>query len=176
MFNIYHSVLWGDFAFVHLQLNLLLMKFVIRFILFFVVLLSCTSSFAQRGCDARLWKYVYNPQWLTIKKTCMSATGTVYSVLNQEDGNVHIRLDLDPGQGNLLSDKNISEQYGCLLVVPVCACEVTYPDARETCEGYINDVQIPQRGKRVKVTGTYVFNFQHGWYEIHPVTSITVLD
>jgi len=163
-------------AFVHLPFKMKAMKYASKIILFFIFLITVVSARAQKGCNPDIWDYVYNKEWLQIKKTCKSVTGVIYSAQTQTDGNLLIRLDLDPGQGNLLSEKNISDQYGCLVVVPICACEITYPDVGEACRGYINSVTVPKRGSHVKVTGIYVYNLQHGWYEIHPVTSIVMIN
>jgi hypothetical protein len=133
------------------------------------------STYAQKDCDPTLREYVYNKEWLRLKKDCLTVKGTIYTAKHEEDGNVNIRISLDEGQEHLVNDKNRSEQFGCLLAVPICVGSVTYPDAIDACEGFVNKIKIPKNGTHVRVTGTYVLNFQHGWYEIHPVSSIEII-
>jgi len=43
------------------------------------------------------------------------------------------------------------------------------------CNGFSQDVYTPDMlGGHVRVTGAYVTDMEHGWTEIHPVTSITI--
>ena len=125
-------------------------------------------------CDASLWNHVYHSYRLQVIKSCLTVTGTVDVVRNEKDGDEHILLHLDAGQENLLNNKNIEAQKGDLVLEPICAKAVTQEDAIGPCSGYLNNVQIPNAGDKVSVTGAYVLDKEHGWMEIHPVTSITI--
>lgn len=133
-----------------------------------------TDSSSIDPCDPSLWNHIYNSYRLQIIKECITVTGTVDAVNDEKDGDEHILLRLDAGQENLLNDKNISEQKGDLVLEPVCVNEVTQADAIVPCSGYLNNVQIPELGDKVNVTGTYVLDKEHDWMEIHPVTCITI--
>jgi Protein of unknown function (DUF3761) len=39
------------------------------------------------------------------------------------------------------------------------------------CAGYKNSMSIPPVGTHVSVTGPWVLDLDHGWLEIHPVSS-----
>lgn len=93
----------------------------------------------------------------------------------EADGDWHIQLRLDPGQEGLLNAKNISDQAGSLVLEIVCANTVTQADAVSACASYQNTVPVPQVGARILAVGAHVLDTAHGWNEIHPVWSITVL-
>jgi hypothetical protein len=45
----------------------------------------------------------------------------------------------------------------------------------EVCSGFSQAVfSADMIGKHVAITGAYVMDMEHGWNEIHPVTSIVV--
>ncbi len=149
-------------------------KPLLPFILLFAV--SFHSQGQNIPCDASLWQHVYHKYRLKVIEECKSVTGVVVSLRKEKDGDYHIRLRLDPGQGDLLNEKNIEKQQGCLVIEIICANEVTQQDAIGACSDYVNNVSIPARGQHIKVTGSYVYDSQHGWNEIHPVTGVVVLN
>jgi len=151
------------------------MRYFSSIVLFLAALFANSSSFAQKGCDPRLWDHVYDKEWLRLKEYCITVKGTIYTTTYQDDGSAHIRLLLDKGLDSLLNNKNISDEYGCLVVTPICVGQVTYPNAIDACAGMANTVKIPKNGTRVKVSGIYVFNEKTGCNEIRPVTSITTI-
>ncbi len=54
---------------------------------------------------------------------------------------------------------------------------VTQKDTKKehVCDGFSQHVYTPNMlGSHVRVTGAYVTDMEHGWTEIHPVTSITI--
>lgn len=124
-------------------------------------------------CDATLWKHVYNPDRLQVVADCKEVTGTIEELDQNEDGDTHMLMQLDPGQEDLLDKRNLKKKEGNLVVEVVCANEVTDKKAREACKGYSTNVQIPKVGDHVRVTGSYVIDSHNGWAEIHPVTSIS---
>ncbi len=97
------------------------------------------------------------------------------SVRDEKDGDVHIQLSVDGQYKNMLNDKNYSGQDACLVVELICAKKVTQPDAIEPCSGYYNNVVEPHVGDNITVTGSYVLDKQHGWNEIHPVSSLSII-
>lgn len=145
------------------------MKFLI--VLFFSTL-SCFTSAQTYPCDAALWQHVYHKYRLRVIEECKTVTGVVISVRQEKDGDYHIRLRLDPGQEYLLNAMNMEKQHGCFVIEIICANKVTQQDAIYACTDYVNQVTIPARGQHIQVTGSYVYDSQHGWNEIHPVTSI----
>jgi hypothetical protein len=146
-----------------------------------VLLLLILSNLAlnislSAQCNSSLWKHVYNPERFKVWKKCTSITGTINLVRPLEaDGDYHILLHADPGQGHLLNQKNMDSQRGCLVIEIICVKKVTQTDAIEACKNCPKNITIPKKGQRVKVTGSFVTDQQHGWNEIHPVSSVEVL-
>jgi len=106
----------------------------------------CRSGSALAG--------VYHPQRLKVKNRCRVAVGTVEEVKPEVyDGDVHIRLRLDPGQDGLLSSGNA--RVGGALIVEI----IPWDRAR---------VLVPVVGQRIQVVGPWVDDTAHGWNEIHP--------
>ena len=123
-------------------------------------------------CDQRLWEYVYKPERLHVLKSCISVTGSVEEFRRESDGDVHIRLRLDPHFQLLLNERNISRQHGDLVLEPVCQVRVRQADAVELCSRYTGPYFEPQVGQRYLVWGAYVYDADHGWNELHPVSSM----
>jgi len=123
-------------------------------------------------CDQGLWQYVYNPGRLRIIKPCISVTGAVDEVRKEADGDVHIRFRLDQEFEPLLDEKNISRQQGDLVLEPICQGKVRQADAAEPCSRYNGPYFEPEVGQRYLVWGTYVHDADHGWNELHPITSM----
>ena len=123
-------------------------------------------------CDQSLWEYVYNPGRLRILDPCVSITGTVEGVRKEADGDVHIRFRLDQQFESLLNEKNISRQQGDLVLEPICQGKVRQADAAEPCSRYGGPYFQAEIGQRYLVSGTYVHDADHGWNELHPVTSM----
>ena len=125
-------------------------------------------------CDSSLWLHVYHSYRLAVNTQCMTITGTVYSLIYEADGDIHIRVTLDTEYNYMLNSYNYSGQYGKLVCEPVCATTCTQLDAEASCAGFVNTVFIPTVGEHVAVTGSYVTDNDHGWNEIHPVTKIKI--
>src|SRR6266699_3131312 len=134
-----------------------------------------TPAVSSNGCNQALWSYVYNPSRLKILNQCLQVTGTIEVIRLEKDGDDHILLKLDPGQENLLNEKNIAQQHSDLVLEPVCLHTVTQADAKSSCNGFHSNVAIPRVGTHVKVIGSYVLDTAHGWNEIHPVSTINNL-
>lgn len=127
------------------------------------------------SCDTSFWNYVYNPERLQVIDKCKTVTGVIEESSADEDGDQHMLLKLDNGQEGLLTKKNIKKKQGDLVIEAVCANKTTLGKVGNTCNGYINKIQIPKVGDRVKVSGSYVIDSHNGWSEIHPITKIEIL-
>lgn len=130
------------------------------------------SSAPTGGCDASLWKFVYNPERLNVLDTCKVVTGIIEESDANEDGDQHMLLKLDAGFEDLLTKRNMKKKQGNLVIEAVCMNNITEKKVGKTCEGYVNHVQIPKVGDHVRVTGSYVIDSHNGWAEIHPITRI----
>ena len=130
-------------------------------------------SFGQ--CDPTLNKYIYHPDRLVVIKECTTVTGIVTAVISDPDGDYHIRLKLDAGQEDLLNGKNKTAQHGCLVVEIICAHKVTQKDAMKSCASCKNKIKKPNKGDHITVTGRLVTDNVHGWNEIHPASSISLI-
>ena len=135
---------------------------------------SSTVSTSSNQCDQSLWNHIYNPARLQVIDTCKSVTGVIESKRVEKDGDYHIRVKLDPPFSNLINSANIKNQFGDLVVEPICVNKVTQADAISACQNFRQNISIPPIGSHVNITGSYVLDREHGnWAEIHPVTSIT---
>jgi hypothetical protein len=130
-------------------------------------------------CAADPKAHVYRPDRLELLAACVELTGTIEEESSQEDGDYHVRLRLDPGQTcagqPCLDGRNLSQLGGDLLVEPVCENPVTRKEAVAACQGYHNPLVLPPVGSHVAAVGPFVLDIDHGWNEIHPLESITVV-
>lgn len=133
------------------------------------------NNSAPGGCDADLWKYVYNAKRLKLVDQCITVSGIIKESSENEDGDHHMLLKPDAGQQTLINNRNIKSKEGNLVIEAVCANNTTLKKVGSTCEGYVNKVQIPKLGEHVKVTGSYVIDTHNGWAEIHPITKIDII-
>ena len=153
-------------------------------------LLISLASIAAHGqtCDQSLLQHVYNPQRLIVKTPCIEVTGTIVDATanqskhqpdgtrHEKDGDTHGWLKPDPQFQNLVNAGNVSDEGGNLVFEIVCKFPVKQADAKASCVGFQNSVQIPPVGSHVRIVGQYVQEKNHKkWMEIHPVTSITVI-
>jgi len=98
---------------------------------------------------------VYHPDRLQVRDPCRRITGRVSTVRSEEDGDVHLGIDLDRPYRGMLMQNNASEQGGNLVV-----------EFMPRDHGHLTE---PSVGNRVLVIGAYVDDTEHGWSEIHPV-------
>jgi hypothetical protein len=96
----------------------------------------------------------------------------VQEIRKEADGDVHITFRLDQQFESLLNEKNISSQKGVLVLEPICQGKVRQADATEPCSQYNGPYFELEVGQRYLVSGTYVHDTEHGWNELHPVTSM----
>ena len=144
-----------------------------------------TENNQPASCDMSLWVHVYHGRFpsaedrLRVINPCMTVTGTVMTARREKDGDWHILLDLDPEFNSMLNKVNSEQQHGYLVLEPMCSNPVTQTDTLEegVCEDFSQTIfDFDLLGKRVGVTGAYVIDMQHGWTEIHPVTSIVPIN
>jgi hypothetical protein len=137
------------------------------------------------SCDMSLWAHVYHGRFpsaedrLHIINPCISVSGIIVGARREKDGDWHVLLDLDPEFSSLLNQANLQEQQGRLVLEPICSNPVTQSDTLEerVCEGFTQNIfGTDFVGQRVVVRGAYVIDMDHGWTEIHPVTSIVPIN
>jgi Protein of unknown function (DUF3761) len=114
--------------------------------------------------------HVYSPDRLQLLASCVTVTGVVDVIRKEKDGDLHVLLRLDPGEEKYINAKNAQEE-GDLVLEPVCVDQPTQADAVSACAGYRNPLSIPPVGAHISVTGPWVLDLDHGWLEIHPVSS-----
>ncbi len=129
-----------------------------------------TSQQASVCANAEPLNHVYNPDRLVVLEPCKTVSGTVMKVIQEQDGDTHVRLNVDPQYSNTINQANINGQHGYLVLEIVCAYPVTQTDAIDACTKYTNEIRIPKVGEHIEVTGQFVSDSDHGgWNEIHPV-------
>jgi hypothetical protein len=135
---------------------------------------TSTAAESTTGkCDESLWDHVYNPSRLQIVDSCITITGTIDSIRAEKDGDLHIRLSVDSQYSHLINQANKDNQFGDLVLEPICVREVTQASAISACQNFRQAIDIPPVGTHVTVTGSYVLDHEHNdWAEIHPITSI----
>lgn len=140
----------------------------------FLSVSAFTAYKSAAQCQDTLWSHVYHSYRLYVNDSCMSADGTIWSLIYEADGDIHIRLSVDSPFLYMLNAANYSGEYGKLVCEPLCATTCTQTDAIASCAGFTNTVFIPAVGEHVIVTGSFVTDNDHGWNEIHPVSKITI--
>ena len=130
----------------------------------------------QAQCNSSLWSHVYEPSRLQIKQACITVTGVVTDFHDNEDGDVDIRLAVDPPFQNLLNNGNITNLSGHLQTEAICQTRIQQgaSAAAAACKGFAGSVRVPRVGDHVQVTGRYVLDLNHGWMEIHPISALVV--
>ena len=134
---------------------------------------------------------VYLPGRLELMDRCMTVSGTVDCLKNEPDGDVHIRLRLDPQYARLLMPANslqtCVDQPGPHLVVEIIPQHPggLFRTNNADAGGFITPAK-PNPQDHIVVTGPYVVdtNVFHrvlyqgrpaeNWAEIHPAWAISV--
>ncbi len=144
-------------------------------------------------------KHIYDPSRLVVLNPCKTVSGTVLKVINETDGDAHIRLKVDSQYSDTINKANIDGNdtaieivcvfdhlglspaataglpCGNLVVEIVCASKTTKMSAMDACSGYDNKIKVPKVNDHIVVTGQFVSDSDHGgWNEIHPVYEIDV--
>jgi len=135
---------------------------------------AAAHAAAATGCDDSLWQHVYHATRLVAVEKCIEVTGTIHHTKREADGDDHIQVEMDPPFDKLLNSRNMQVQAGSLVVEPVCEGPVTQTDAVGACKDFHSPVRIPKDATKVRILGSFVLDTEanHGWTEIHPVTSI----
>ena len=125
---------------------------------------------------ASISSHIYNSYRLQIVKSCITASGTVDRVIEEADGDVHLRTNLDPAYSNLTNSGNEGyPNYGDLVVEIICVNPPSQTDAIPACQNYTNQIPVPSAGQHIVITGPYVPDTDHyNWAEIHPVYSLVI--
>jgi hypothetical protein len=133
---------------------------------------STSPSLATRAKCGDPTAHVYHPYRLEMRNPCQTVSGVIRSIRTEGDGDLHVRLELDPQYANLINSMNVQGQHGDLVLEPVCEGQVTQADAVSACSGYSNPIRVPPIGTHVVATGAYVLDQPHGWMELHPLFDI----
>ena len=114
--------------------------------------------------------YVYRPERLQLLLPCLRVTGTVTYVHTEDDGDVHLRLRLDPPFDGLLVEGNKATS-GDLVIEPVCFAIPLHADALRLCAADPDRLpSVPELGDHVWMEGRYVLDIGHtAWAELHPL-------
>ena len=130
---------------------------------------------ANPQCDTSLWPHMHDVQRIKIVTACVTVTGAIATVGTSEDGDIDMGLKLDDPFANLLNSANITKLNGNLQIEAICQAPVhaDVPDAVRACANFSGTVPIPAVGTRVRVTGVYVLDSDHGWMEVHPISVMT---
>ena len=111
-------------------------------------------------CPGNALMGVYHPYRLHVLATCQWYMGTVVAVRPEDDGDHHIDVAPDPGYSKFLNDGDRAHQQDGLLI--------------EVMKG--QQLPIPFEGEHISVFGTWVYDADHGWNEIHAIWAIKYLD
>jgi hypothetical protein len=125
-------------------------------------------------CNNAIWKFVPDKEKLNVIDSCKTVRGTILQSIGQKNGDQLLLVALDAGQNGLLTKANIKKKDGNLVVRVLCVNSVKRKKPRHACDGYVNEVRIPETGKHVSITGSLVMNTAHGWTELYPVSGIDV--
>lgn len=150
--------------------------------------LFTTGVGVSQSCDASLNAHVYHgPRWahgvgadavsrLRILKYCATVSGTLHFVRYEKDGDLHLTLSLASKDSSLLAPANAKE-HGQLVIELMCVKTPSQADTvhEHVCDNFSQKYTPAMNGKAVKVTGVFVQDMEHGWNEIHPVTSLQLL-
>jgi hypothetical protein len=135
------------------------------------------SSTSSSTCSdpTSISSHVYNAYRLQVVKSCATASGTVDNVIEEADGDVHLRTNLDQAYSNLTNSANDQYQYGDLVVEIICVSPPSQTDAIPACQNYTNQITVPNVGQHITITGPYVLDTDHyNWAEIHPVYTLVI--
>jgi PASTA domain len=104
-------------------------------------------------CPANPLRGVYHPYRLSVLKACQWFAGAVVAVRPEDDGDYHVDIRPNKGYGEFLDSGDVNRQHGGLLI--------------EIMPG--QKMPIPSVGDHVSVFGTWVYDTDHGWNELHPL-------
>ncbi len=126
-------------------------------LLTFLLPLVSIAAYGQTcsGSD-QLMTHLYNPTRLEVAKGCITVRGKVIAKMSQDDGDIHYRLKLDPGQGSGLINKgnDAKNQKRFLIFEPVCVSKIKAngkPNrpALAACRNFRQQVLLPNKGDHI---------------------------
>src|SRR5690348_6978041 len=97
-------------------------------------------------CDQALWQYVYHPARLQVLDPCISVSGSVEEVRKEADGDIRILFRLDQQFESLLNEKNVSSQFGDLVLEPICQGNCQCERVKETANFRTSFPEVLFRG------------------------------
>jgi hypothetical protein len=103
---------------------------------------------------------VWRPARLHLLDPCKRIHGRVMRVEHEQDGDLHVKVLLDPGERGLLRRGNVEVQHGWLIM------ELMPRDA--------GHLPAPRPGQRIVAVGAWVTDLPHDWNELHPVWSLAL--
>lgn len=132
---------------------------------------------------------VYHPARLVVERPCITVSGVVDCVRSEADGDLHVRLRLDPAFAAVLTAGNdgqtCSGHPGPHLVVEIipqhCGLQ-SQADAGDNCadRGGFTTPAAPPTGGHASITGPLVVDTAAGhgvggtgWAEIHPAEQVS---
>jgi hypothetical protein len=113
---------------------------------------------AATTCPANALLGVYHSYRLHVLGTCRWYSGTVERILHEGDGDTHVDIAPASGMARFLDQDNYSAQHGQL----------------------VNEIMPGQHfpilfvGEAVQVLGTWVYDADHGWNEMHPIWDLKI--
>jgi hypothetical protein len=117
-------------------------------------------GFPSVECPSTPLRGVYHSSRLQVLGTCAWYSGTVERIISEDDGDYHVDVAPAHGYPHFLDSDNDSLQHGQLV------CEIM-PGQK---------LPLPIIGERIALFGTWVYDSDHGWNEIHPIWAIEYLD
>jgi len=99
---------------------------------------------------------VYHPYRLEVLGSCRRFAGVVIAVRPETDGDHHVIIRPAKGYTAMLDHGNYSQQHGG-IVAEIMPGQKLLP---------------PYVGERVAVVGTWAYDRDHGWNEIHPIWAL----
>jgi len=102
---------------------------------------------------------VYHSYRLRVLGTCRWFVGTVVAVRSEADGDRHVDVLPAKGYRGFLDAGDLQSQHGGLLLEIMPGQHLT----------------VPTEGERIAAFGTWVYDTDHGWNEMHPVWAIRTL-
>jgi len=120
---------------------------------------------------------VYQPDRLKVLEPCAHAEGVVVAVVHEPDGDYHVWVDIESGYQRLLNSENHFQGRAALLaeITPDCPLTTNPPNAAAAARCPESKLTIPKPDEHIAIDGPWVLDTNHGWNEIHPVDTLTIL-
>jgi hypothetical protein len=157
--------------------------------------------FGQTICDSNYWNHTYANERLKIytQYGCQTLTGVIKTLLPPSftgDGDYHIYIQPDSQYAWMVSYRDStylklcegsdSSDYRlicipCLNVEEVCkgaalASSGVQAVVDTACLNFNDTTYIPSTGEHVAATGPFVYDTVHCWNELHPISSMILLN